>query len=211
MRRLRARNRPTSVIASAAVDDTSDMGVACPACIEYLGARNPERSPTIEQYREFLRRFSEPMYASDEELRAAAEDFEDPSEVVYDASWLWRVARGDAYLVHITPTIIHRACAGPDAAHEFTHGVATVEHEGRRALLVFRSEEEAEKYRSATGKHPKEEGFRTATLGLEELGHILEEHECTHVAMPQPWDGEGMVDFFTGPDFIAMLEESVPA
>ncbi len=83
---------PSSVIASAATDAADDMGVACPSCIEYLGARNPERSPTIEQYREFLRRFPEPMYASDEELQAATEDFEDPSEVAYEESWLWRLS-----------------------------------------------------------------------------------------------------------------------
>ncbi len=110
--------------------------------------------------------------------------------------------------IHITPTIIHRAYAGPDVAHEFTHGVATVEKpEKGRALIVFRSQEEAEKYRSATGKHPKEEGFRTATLDLEELGHVLEEHGCTHVAMPEPWtdDLSGGVDFFAASDFIGML------
>jgi hypothetical protein len=113
--------------------------------------------------------------------------------------------------VHITPTIIHRAYAGPDVAHEFTHGVATVEPEpDRRALIVFRSQEEAEKYRAATGKHPKEEGFRTATLDLEELGHILEQHECAFVAMPEPWteDRSGGVDFFAASDFIGMLEGS---
>ncbi len=113
--------------------------------------------------------------------------------------------------IHITPTIIHRAYAGPDVAHEFTHGVATVEKpEKGRALIVFRSQEEAEKYRSATGKHPEEEGFRTLALDLEELGHIIEEHGCTHVAMPEPWtdDLSGGVDFFAASDFIAMLEGS---
>ncbi len=113
--------------------------------------------------------------------------------------------------IHITPTIIHRAYAGPDVTHEFTHGVATAEKpEKGRALIVFRSQEEAEKYRSATGKHPEEEGFRTATLDLEELGHVLEEHGCTHVAMPEPWteDRSRGVDFFKASDLIGMLEGS---
>jgi hypothetical protein len=76
---------------------------------------------------------------------------------------------------------------------------------------VFRSEKEVEKYRGATGNYPKEEGFGTATLDLEELGHVLEAHDCTHVAMPEPWTGAGNVDFFKAADFIGMLEESVPA
>ncbi len=114
--------------------------------------------------------------------------------------------------VHITPTIIHRAYKRSD--DEIIHGAATVEKpEKGRALIVFRSQEEAEKYRAATGKHPEEEGFRTAALDLEELGHVLEAHDCTHVAMPEPWTGDdsGGVDFFKAADFIGMLEESVPA
>jgi hypothetical protein len=107
---------------------------------------------------------------------------------------------------HITPTIIHRAYKRSD--DEIVHGAATVEHEKGRALIVFRSEEEAEKYRRATGKHSEEEGFRTAALDLEELGHVLEAHECTLVAMPEPWtaDRSGRVDFFAPSDFIGMLQ-----
>ena len=84
---------PTPVIASLATDNRDDMGVACPSCVEYLGSRNPERSPTIEFYRAMLQKYPEPMYASEEELERAAEDFEDPSEVAYEASWLWEVSR----------------------------------------------------------------------------------------------------------------------
>jgi len=87
---------PTSVIASVATDDRNDMGVACPSCVEYLGSRSPEKSPTIEFYREMLRQFPAPMYASEEALLAAAEDYEDPSEIAYEASWLWRVSRENA-------------------------------------------------------------------------------------------------------------------
>jgi len=84
---------PTSVIASLATDARDDMGVACPSCVAYLGSRNPERSPTIEFYLEMLEKYPAPMYTSEEELRAAAEDFEDPSDVAYEASWLWSVSR----------------------------------------------------------------------------------------------------------------------
>ncbi|MDP9477233.1 MAG: hypothetical protein M3R38_16400 [Actinomycetota bacterium] len=84
---------PTSVIALAASDDRDDLGVACPSCVAYLGSRSPERSPTIEFYREMLEKYPAPMYASEEELERAAEDFEDPSDVAYEASWLWTVPR----------------------------------------------------------------------------------------------------------------------
>ncbi len=117
---------------------------------------------------------------------------------------LARINEPDEDLVHITPTVLYRMPGGKMTA-------AVVEHEEGRALIVFRSEEEAEKYRAATGNHPEGEGWRTATLDSEGLGHVLEAHGCTHVAMPEPWTGEGGVDFFTGPDFIGMLEESVPA
>jgi hypothetical protein len=82
---------PTSLIASVATEGREDMGVACPACVAYLGSRNPEKSPTIEQYMRLLHQFPAPMYASDEELRAAAEDFEDPFDVAYEESWVWRL------------------------------------------------------------------------------------------------------------------------
>jgi len=107
--------------------------------------------------------------------------------------------------VHVTPTIIH--CAHKRSDDEIIHGAVTVEQpEKGRALIVFRSQEEAEKYRAATGKHPEEEGFRTASLDLEELGHVLEAHGCTHVAMPEEWTGgKGGVDFFKAADFIGLL------
>src|SRR5215217_1582607 len=43
-----------SVVAVARTDDRTDMGVACPECVEYLGRRNPEKFPTIEVYRALL-------------------------------------------------------------------------------------------------------------------------------------------------------------
>ncbi len=117
---------------------------------------------------------------------------------------LARINEPDEDLVHITPTIIYRLDRGVIAA-------AVVEHEDGRALCVFRSEEEAEKYRTSTGKYPESEGFKMVCVNHEALKTLLELHGCTHVAMPEVWTGEGNVDFFTGPDFIGMLEESVPA
>ncbi len=63
---------PRSVIAELATDDRYDMGVACEECVRYLGARSPERSPTIEVYEEALSNYPEPMYESQEALEVAA-------------------------------------------------------------------------------------------------------------------------------------------
>ena len=108
--------------------------------------------------------------------------------------------------VLITPTVIYRIDEEGDRLT-----AAVVEHEDGRAMTVFRSEEEAEKYRAATGNYPASEGFKAVCVGHEELADILEIHGCTHVAMPEPWIGEGLVDFFKASDFIGMLEESAPA
>ena len=61
-------------------------------------------------------------------------------------------------------------------------------------------EEEAEKYRQDTGKYPASDGWGSAALGLEDLEDVLKMHECTHVAMPEPWTGKGGVDFFAASD-----------
>lgn len=86
---------PSSVVTYAATDHRTDMGRACPSCIEYVGARTPEMSPTIEEYRELLRMYPEPMYASEAEWEAAAEaaGHMDPVTLVYDDSWVWRTPR----------------------------------------------------------------------------------------------------------------------
>ena len=77
-------------------------------------------------------------------------------------------------------------------------------------MIVCRSEEEAERFRSATGQYPESEGLRPLTVDHEQLAAFLEVHECTHVAMPEPWTGEGSVDRFEADAFIGMLEENVP-
>jgi hypothetical protein len=61
------------------------------------------------------------------------------------------------------------------------------------------------------GKHAAPDGWKPVSLELEDLENILEMHECTHVAMPEPWTGKDSVDFFAASDFIGMLRESAPA
>lgn len=62
------------------------VGVACPACVEYLGKRNLERFPTVEEHEAALRRYPSPVFASDEDLNRA--DREGTISAAYDASWI---------------------------------------------------------------------------------------------------------------------------
>ena len=78
------------IIVRAATDELVEMGPACEECIAYLGARNPKRSPTLEEYRSIVAEHPEPMFASYEEMKAAAPPDEDPAETFYWPSWLWR-------------------------------------------------------------------------------------------------------------------------
>ncbi|MBV9454268.1 MAG: hypothetical protein JOZ19_09145 [Rubrobacter sp.] len=43
------------------------MGYICPACVEYLSQRNPERFHSSGEYAEALRRYPEPIWATTEE------------------------------------------------------------------------------------------------------------------------------------------------
>ena len=79
-----------SVVATATTDDQGEMGVVCVECVNYLGRRNPEKFPTPEEYRELLERYPEAMYPTEEALEADAEGYEDPSELVWEDSWVWR-------------------------------------------------------------------------------------------------------------------------
>jgi hypothetical protein len=108
-----------------------------------------------------------------------------------------------AGVVVVCPTVLYRMDRERMAA-----AVAEGPEGGDRALIVFRSEEEAEKYRAATGNHPDAEGWRPVALDLRELSDLLEIHGCPQVAMPEPWTGTGGVDFFAAGDFIGMLEEA---
>jgi len=106
--------------------------------------------------------------------------------------------------VHIRPTILCRMERG-------TLQSATVNRQDGHTMIVFRSEEEAERFREHTGSYPESEGFKPVYVDHKDLANILEMHGCTHVAMPEPWTGEGNVDRFEAADFIGRLEESVPA
>ncbi len=67
------RFRVESVRAEVSTDHHETIGHACPACVEMLGRRNPERFPTREEYEAAVLRFPGPIWASDEEATAAEE------------------------------------------------------------------------------------------------------------------------------------------
>jgi hypothetical protein len=58
----------------------------CPACIEYFGKRNPERFATLEEYREAVERYPEPVWANSEEIVRA--EHEGTYDETFDASWV---------------------------------------------------------------------------------------------------------------------------
>jgi hypothetical protein len=106
--------------------------------------------------------------------------------------------------VHISPTILYRRGRG-------TLEAVTVNGRGGHTMLVFRSKQEAEKFRSHTGLYSEAEGFKALSVDHEQLRAFLEAHQCTHVAMPEAWAAQGGVDRFEADAFIGMVEESVPA
>jgi hypothetical protein len=66
-----------SVMAVALTNERGELNVetnACPACVEYLGRRNPDRFPTIEEFEEDLKLYPEPIWSSAEEMDRADED-----------------------------------------------------------------------------------------------------------------------------------------
>jgi hypothetical protein len=106
--------------------------------------------------------------------------------------------------VHISPTILYRRGRG-------TLEAVTVDRRDEHTMIVFRSQEEAEKFRSHTGLYSEGSGFRALCVDHEQLAAFLWAHECTHVAMPEAWVMEGGVDRFEAEAFIGMLEKSAPA
>ena len=85
------RFRIESVIAQAVTDGRMETGQACPSCVEYLGQRNPECFPTIEEYEDALRRYPEPIWGTEEEADHALLELEDTSVVLTAANWIIRV------------------------------------------------------------------------------------------------------------------------
>jgi hypothetical protein len=61
--------RPESVVAW-----DEHVRAVCPECVRYLGERNPERFPTIEEYRAAVERYPEPMYPSIEAIMELEEE-----------------------------------------------------------------------------------------------------------------------------------------
>ena len=106
--------------------------------------------------------------------------------------------------VTIRPTILYRVRPG-------TLEAVTIDRKDGHTMIVFRSEEEAEKFRGATGLYSEAEGFKALCLDHEQLAAFLETHGCTHVAMPEAWAEGGGVDRFEAGAFVGMLEESQPA
>ncbi len=43
-------------------------GGLCPTCIEYLGRRNPQKFPSLEEYEAALEQFPQPIWPTEEEL-----------------------------------------------------------------------------------------------------------------------------------------------
>ena len=100
----------------------------------------------------------------------------------------------------VRPTIIARR----DAAKEYVMYVAR-----ENALVVFRSEEEVEKFRDHSGLHPESEGFEAVVVDEIQIARTCFRHGLTNVCLPEPWTGTSGVDFFDLADFVAMLKESV--
>jgi hypothetical protein len=67
--------RVESVTAEAVTDSHPpvEVGPACPECIAYLAERNPERFPSIEEYRAAVERYPAPMFASEDEVMRVEE------------------------------------------------------------------------------------------------------------------------------------------
>jgi hypothetical protein len=101
---------------------------------------------------------------------------------------------------HLEPTII--LMRGEDA-----EGVAYVGREN--ALLVFRSEEEVEKFRDETGMYPASEGYEALAVDEAEIARTCIRHNLSRICIPEaPWTGTTGVDFIDADDFIRMLRES---
>jgi len=101
---------------------------------------------------------------------------------------------------HLEPTIIVMRVDDEE-------GVAYVGREN--ALLVFRSEEEVEKFRDETGMYPASEGYEAVAVDEAEIGRTCIRHNLSRICIPEaPWTGTTGVEFIDAEDFIRMLRES---
>ena len=103
---------------------------------------------------------------------------------------------------YIQPTIIVMRVEGEE-------GVAYVGREN--ALLVFRSEEDVEKFRDETGMYLASEGYEAVAVDEAEIARTCIRHNLSRICIPEaPWTGTTGVDFIDADDFIRMLRESHP-
>jgi hypothetical protein len=101
---------------------------------------------------------------------------------------------------YLEPTIILMRGEGEE-------GVAYVGREN--ALLVFRSEEEVEKFRHETGMYPASEGYETLAVDEAEIARTCIRHNLSRICIPEaPWTETTGVEFFDADDFTRMLRES---
>jgi hypothetical protein len=93
-----------NVFAVAAGDQGEELGEMCPVCLEHLNRRKrdaedptldnwPARGwPTPQDLEQARRRYPEPMFETEDDLLAAAEDRAADAEI-YEASFVWKMKR----------------------------------------------------------------------------------------------------------------------
>jgi hypothetical protein len=103
-------------------------------------------------------------------------------------------------LICIEPTIIKWTSTEQEEV------VAHIRGEGAEesALLVFRTEEEAEDFRSAVLKVSEAEGFTVEGVDHYELARIVGTHRFPRIAMPKSW-GEKDLLWFSSWGFLELL------
>lgn len=84
-----------NVFAIALTDDASEVGPVCPVCLDYLNARASDVGasvavdwPSLQDLQDARSQYPEPMYASREELKAAATD-SDLEDEIYRETVVW--------------------------------------------------------------------------------------------------------------------------
>jgi hypothetical protein len=108
-------------------------------------------------------------------------------------------AAGEAFV--LSPTVIVRFT--PEKISVVTVGKGPDE-----ALLVFRGPEDARGYQEAFGKHVRGLGFELVGMTREAVASLLDKHDLSYVAMPEPWTGDARVDLFTAENFLRLLEHA---
>ena len=63
-------------------------GRACPSCMAYLHAANPDRFPSLEEFLGALERYPEPMFSSVQEILALEREDPDAAQAAYVQAWI---------------------------------------------------------------------------------------------------------------------------